>query len=129
MAFECDDALARFHLPVRGALTGDYDVIHQWVLSRPVVHETQSALSSGNNTLTPSVPLTSVKALVLIPPATVIPSLGGVVDTWTLKGVGGDTGVVMQTTGPVVLSGYGNVGLIVINATTGGYTINLRWIG
>lgn len=122
MAFEANDALARFSLPMRGAATGEYDVRYEWVLRRPVIHENQALLASGNNTIGALTPLgATYQALILIPPT-------GTIDTWILKQVNGDAGVTCNPqNGPLVLSGFQYVGLV-INAATGGYTITLRWV-
>lgn len=123
MAFQSDPATARFMLPMRGAPNGSYDIIHQWVLNRPTVYESQLALAAGNNTVNAGSPLSATSlALIIIPPA-------NTTDTWVLKGNAGDTGVTIAVANQsaVVLAGF-VYSIFVINATTGSYQITLRWV-
>lgn len=75
------------------------------------------ALSSGNNTLTP--PATA-QGVMIIPPT-------GSAITKTLKGIAGDTGILLNNALPTVLSLPVGGGAFVINASNS-ETITVLWL-
>lgn len=110
---------------VTGAPTGDMTYYRSTAMSNAQPAVTVVSLASGNNTVT--VPAGATVAIIVPPNATSPqpnPNYGGVL---TLKGAGGDTGVVISSYGPTVLNWQGTIlgapsppASIVINATATG---------
>lgn len=116
------DTTATFSCPVRGGATGDYDLLVQWAITSPTLYETPILIAAGNNAISPGIVGSTIYLLVIVPPASAS------TDTWHLKGVNGDTGVTIATPGVQIISGVQLSPGLVLNATTGGYTIVTRWL-
>ena len=77
-------------------------------------------LSSGSNTITPPAGGTTPKACTFIPPS-------GNTETVTLKGVTGDTGVVLHKTDPAVISLNSPTSTFVLTASAQIAGVRLIW--
>lgn len=78
------------------------------------------SLSSGSNTITPPTGATTPKAVTIVPPS-------GNLNTIILKGVGGDTGVVLHLTDPTTIALNSPVTTFVLNAAAGIDGVRLIW--
>lgn len=76
-------------------------------------------LASGANTITP--PTSTTKACLIIPPA-------GNAETITLKGVTGDTGVVLHKTDPTMISLNNSATTFCLTASASITGVRLIWI-
>jgi hypothetical protein len=116
------DTTATLSCPVRGDDTGDYDVLVQWAITAPTLYTNPILIASGNNAISPGINGITFQLLVIIPPAAAL------TDTWSLRGVNGDTGLNIAVPGVQILSGINLTPGLVLNAAGGGYTITTRWL-
>ena len=77
-------------------------------------------LALGNNTITPPSGGTTPKALTIVPPV-------GNTETITLKGVNGDTGVVLHVTDPTSIALNSSTNTLVLTASAEIIGVQLIW--
>lgn len=114
-------ATATFSLPLRDTQVGDINYLIQWAITSPNRYENPILIGAGNTSITDGVSSSTAYNLVILIPPT------GLTDTWKLKGAGGDSGVVISSASPTILSGAQS-GFFFLNVVTGGYTIKTIWI-
>lgn len=115
------DTTASLSIPVRGDGAGDYDVFVQWAITAPTLYVNPILIASGNNTISPGVNGPTFQLLVIVAPDDAL------TDTWSLRGVSGDTGVAIAEPGILILGGVSLSPALLLNAAAGGYTIITRW--
>lgn len=118
MANESASATATLQIPLNDGVQGQ-EILCTWSLTTPVELQNYIVMVSGFNLIRPTIVGSVYQLLVIVPPP-------GIYDTWTLKGVNGDTGFQIGCGFPTILPSpsTSNIG---ITATTGGYTILTRW--
>jgi hypothetical protein len=105
------------------ALTGDVTYSQSFSAAANSASPGQNdivTLASGANTITPPTGGTTPKAVTIIPPV-------GNVNTITLKGITGDTGVVLHKTDPAVISLNSPTSTFVLTASAEIAGVRLIW--
>ena len=99
-------ATFRFIAEILGNLSGTKIINAPWTVATPIAHTVDSALASGDNTITWP---TGASGVVIVPSTNETATL-------TLKGAGGDTGVEISSVNPIVLT-KGSSATFIVNAS------------